>query len=81
VPLRLLPADPAARGHGMGARPIEARTAFARSAECTELVLLTNDVLTDARSICQRAGFELLGSPPHRGFGRDLVGQDRRPAL
>ncbi|WUH93435.1 bifunctional helix-turn-helix transcriptional regulator/GNAT family N-acetyltransferase [Streptomyces sp. NBC_00433] len=79
--LRLLLVDPAARGHGIGGRLVEECISFARSADYTELVLWTNDVLADARSIYQRAGFELVGSRPHHSFGKDLVGQDWRLAL
>jgi DNA-binding MarR family transcriptional regulator/GNAT superfamily N-acetyltransferase len=79
--LRLLLVDPPARGHGIGKRLVEACIAFARSADYTELVLWTNDVLADARSIYQRAGFELAGRHPHHSFGQDLVGQDWRLTL
>ncbi|SHK95839.1 bifunctional helix-turn-helix transcriptional regulator/GNAT family N-acetyltransferase [Actinacidiphila paucisporea] len=79
--LRLLLVDPAARGHGIGGRLVEECISFARSAHYTELVLWTNDVLADARSIYERAGFELVGSRPHHSFGKDLVGQDWRLTL
>lgn len=79
--LRLLLVDPPARGHGIGRRLVDACTAFARSADYTDIVLWTNDVLAGARSIYQRAGFELVGSKPHHSFGKDLVGQDWRLAL
>ncbi|WP_329178813.1 bifunctional helix-turn-helix transcriptional regulator/GNAT family N-acetyltransferase [Streptomyces sp. NBC_01477] len=79
--LRLLLVDPAARGHGIGGRLVDECISFARSADYTELVLWTNDVLTGARSIYQRAGFELVGQQPHHSFGKDLVGQDWRLAL
>jgi DNA-binding MarR family transcriptional regulator/N-acetylglutamate synthase-like GNAT family acetyltransferase len=79
--LRLLLVDPSARGHGIGRRLVEACISFARSADYSEIVLWTNDVLTGARSIYQRAGFELVGRQPHRSFGKDLVGQDWRLTL
>lgn len=79
--LRLLLVDPAARGHGIGRQLVDACIAFARSADYREVVLWTNDVLTSARSIYQRAGFELVGSKPHHSFGKDLVGQDWRLVL
>jgi hypothetical protein len=44
-----------------------------------ELVLWTNDVLSGARRIYQRAGFSLVADKPHRSYGADLVGQDWRP--
>ncbi|UWE08339.1 bifunctional helix-turn-helix transcriptional regulator/GNAT family N-acetyltransferase [Actinacidiphila bryophytorum] len=79
--LRLLLVDPAARGHGIGRQLVETVISFARSADYSELVLWTNDVLASARSIYQRAGFELVESRPHHSFGKDLVGQDWRLAL
>jgi DNA-binding MarR family transcriptional regulator/GNAT superfamily N-acetyltransferase len=74
--LRLLLVDPAARGHGIGRQLVDTCISFARSADYSELVLWTNDVLADARSIYQRAGFELVETRPHHSFGKDLVGQD-----
>jgi DNA-binding MarR family transcriptional regulator/GNAT superfamily N-acetyltransferase len=79
--LRLLLVDPAARGHGTGRRLVDECTAFARSAGYTELVLWTNDILTGARKIYRRAGFELVAERPHHSFGHDLVGQDWRLVL
>jgi hypothetical protein len=48
---------------------------FARRVGYQRMVLWTNDVLTSARHIYQRAGFELVESAAHHSFGRDLVGQ------
>jgi DNA-binding MarR family transcriptional regulator/GNAT superfamily N-acetyltransferase len=79
--LRLLLVDPSARGHGIGRRLVGECIAFARSADYSALVLWTNDILTDARSIYQKAGFELVGQQPHHSFGQDLVGQDWRLVL
>lgn len=79
--LRLLLVDPAARGHGIGRRLVDACVEHARAAGCHELVLWTNDVLASARRIYQAAGFGLVGEKPHRSFGRDLVGQDWRLVL
>ncbi|MGP7996382.1 MAG: GNAT family N-acetyltransferase [Streptosporangiaceae bacterium] len=79
--LRLLLVEPRARGRGLGARLVDECLAFARRAGYTEIVLWTNDVLTSARHIYQRAGFELTDSAPHHSFGHDLVGQNWRLAL
>jgi GNAT superfamily N-acetyltransferase len=73
--LRTLLVEPEARGHGIGARLVDAVIEHARQSGYAELVLWTNDILTAARRIYERAGFALTSEDPHHAFGHDLVGQ------
>jgi len=79
--LRILLVDPAARGHGIGKRLVDACLEFARRAGYDRMRLWTNDPLRAARHIYLSRGFELTGEEPHRSFGADLIGQTYELAL
>jgi DNA-binding MarR family transcriptional regulator/N-acetylglutamate synthase-like GNAT family acetyltransferase len=73
--LRLLIVDPKARGLGIGKRLVDECTRFARQAGYKKITLWTNSVLLAARSIYQKAGYELIKTDTHNSFGKDLVGE------
>ncbi|MFJ1645759.1 GNAT family N-acetyltransferase [Streptomyces sp. NPDC088258] len=79
--LRLLLVEPGARGHGLGERLIGTVVDFARQSGYREVTLWTNDVLTSARALYERAGFTLVSERPHHSYGAELIGQDWRLPL
>lgn len=73
--LRLLYVEPSARGHGIGSKLVRACVTGARARGYAALELWTNDILSAARHIYQRFGFQLVEEEKHSSFGKDLVGQ------
>lgn len=73
--LRLLLVEPGARHLGVGTRLVDECLGFARRAGYDRIILWTNSILTDARRVYQRAGFELQEEAEHRSYGPKLVAQ------
>ncbi|HJV95187.1 MAG TPA: helix-turn-helix domain-containing GNAT family N-acetyltransferase [Albitalea sp.] len=79
--LRLLLVEPSARGLGIGERLVAECTRFAAQAGYRCVRLWTNSILTAARGIYRKAGYQLIASEPHHSFGHDLVGETWELAL
>ena len=68
--LRLLYVEPWARGHGIGARLVDACVRFARQAGYRTITLWTQSELDAARRLYERAGFTVSARKRHDSFGR-----------
>jgi len=68
--LRLLYVEPWARGHGIGARLVDACVRFARQAGYRTITLWTQSELDAARRLYERAGFVVAARKRHDAFGR-----------
>lgn len=73
--LRMLYVNASARGMGIGQRLVDECVRFARQVGYKSMLLWTVDILTDARKLYQKAGFELIEEEPMVSFGKSLVSQ------
>jgi DNA-binding MarR family transcriptional regulator/GNAT superfamily N-acetyltransferase len=73
--LRLLYIDKSARGLGLGKTLVDECIRFARAKGYRQISLWTNDILSAARNIYLKAGFQLVSEEKHRMFGPELNGQ------
>jgi len=79
--LRMLYVDASARGLGIGQRLVDECVRFARQVGYQRMQLWTVDVLSDARKLYQKAGFELVEEETMDSFGKSLVSQTWARAL
>jgi GNAT superfamily N-acetyltransferase len=65
----------------VGALLVDTCIGFARAAGYRSMLLWTTSVLTSARRLYDRAGFELVEQEPFDEFGPELVSEYWRRAL
>ena len=73
--LRLLLAEPSARGSGLGRRLVRECIAFAREAGYSKMILWTHSILTAARAIYASEGFILTGTDSNDLWGPHLTSE------
>lgn len=73
--IRLLLVEPKARGLGIGVRLVDECVRFSREAGYRKITLWTHSVLTAARNIYKKAGFELVATEKHNSWGKAVVGE------
>lgn len=73
--LRLLYVEPWARGLGIGQALVAECVKFARNAGYRTIRLWTHSILLSARRIYQGAGFRVVSTEVHDGFGRPERGE------
>jgi DNA-binding MarR family transcriptional regulator/GNAT superfamily N-acetyltransferase len=73
--LRLLHVEPWARGLGIGGALVALCVAFARDAGYDLVRLWTHTVLVSARRIYEAAGFRIVSTEVHHGFGKPEQGE------
>ena len=71
--LRYFLLEPEARGYGLGIQLVEAALAFARKIGYKRIFLETLSILTTARTIYKRMGFEITHTHPHADWGREVL--------
>ena len=73
--LRVFLIEPKARGFGLGTRLVEECIRFARRAGYRKITLRTYSLLTSARRIYEKTGFQIVSEETRNDFGHELTGQ------
>ncbi|WCP12451.1 hypothetical protein sphantq_00850 [Sphingobium sp. AntQ-1] len=73
--LRLLHVERVARGLGIGRALIDQCVGFARDAGYRQMMLWTQNILTQARRLYESAGFQLVEREAHSLFGAEMTGE------